>query len=132
MWWSGHLWLGQDAWQCWWWYRWCPWFRDAGYEWVLTFLAFVLDHGYICGVSDVELFLNFCEARVQSSFVVFHFQVCNSDCQGSEGPWCMTVLMDGSRVAEHMSICPLAYETSHSIPLTVYVEEGIVLMDALY
>ena len=53
-------------------------------------------------------------------------------CQGLEGPWHMVVLMDRSRVAEHMSIHPSAYEASHSIPLAVYIEEGITLMDALY
>jgi hypothetical protein len=36
-------------------------------------------------------------------------------CQGSEGPWCTTVLRDGSRVAKRMSICPSAYETSHDV-----------------
>ena len=44
----------------------------------------------------------------------------------------MMVLMDGSQVAEHMSIRPSAYKTSHSIPLTVYIEEGIAVIDALY
>jgi hypothetical protein len=42
------------------------------------------------------------------------------------------VLVDGSQVAEHMSIHPSAYKTSHSIPLAVYIEEGITLTDALY
>jgi hypothetical protein len=36
-------------------------------------------------------------------------------CQGSEGPWHMTVLRDRSRVAERMSIRPLAYKTSHDV-----------------
>jgi hypothetical protein len=36
-------------------------------------------------------------------------------CQGSEGPWCTAVLRDGSRVAEHMSIHPSAYETFHDV-----------------
>jgi hypothetical protein len=44
----------------------------------------------------------------------------------------MTVLMGGSQVAEHMSICSSAYEAFHSIPLIVYMEEGITLMDALH
>jgi hypothetical protein len=44
----------------------------------------------------------------------------------------MMVLMGGSQVAEHMSICPSAYEASHGIPLIVYMEEGIMLMDALH
>jgi hypothetical protein len=44
----------------------------------------------------------------------------------------MMVLMGGSQVAEHMLICPSAYEASHGIPLIVYVEEGVVLTDALH
>ena len=40
--------------------------------------------------------------------------------------------MSGSQVAEHMSIHPSAYEASHGIPLIVYMEEGIVLTDALH
>jgi hypothetical protein len=36
-------------------------------------------------------------------------------CQGSEGPWHMMVLRDGSQVTEHMSIHPSAYETSHNV-----------------
>jgi hypothetical protein len=44
----------------------------------------------------------------------------------------MMVLRDGSRVAEHMSICPSAYETSHDIMPVERVEEGIILTDALY
>ena len=36
-------------------------------------------------------------------------------CQGSEGPWRTTVLRDGSRVAERMSIRPSAYKTSHNV-----------------
>jgi Reverse transcriptase (RNA-dependent DNA polymerase) len=38
-----------------------------------------------------------------------------NQCQGSEGPWCTTVLRDGSQVAERMSIRPSAYETSHDV-----------------
>jgi hypothetical protein len=53
-------------------------------------------------------------------------------CQGSEGPWRMMVLVGESRVAEHMSICPSAYKASHGVSLTVYMEEGVVLTDALH
>jgi hypothetical protein len=42
------------------------------------------------------------------------------------------VLLDGSQVAEHMSIRPSAYKASHSVPLIVYMEEGVMLMDALH
>jgi hypothetical protein len=42
------------------------------------------------------------------------------------------VLVDGSQVAECMSICLSAYEASHGVPLAVYIEEGVTLMDALY
>jgi hypothetical protein len=42
------------------------------------------------------------------------------------------VLVGGSQVAERMSIHPSAYEASHGVPLAVYVEEGVALMDALY
>ena len=42
------------------------------------------------------------------------------------------VLESGSQVAEHMPICSLAYKTPHGIPLTDYIEKGVVLMDALY
>ena len=44
----------------------------------------------------------------------------------------MMVLRGGSRVAEHMSICPSAYETSHNVMPVEQVEEGVALMDALY
>jgi hypothetical protein len=44
----------------------------------------------------------------------------------------MTVLESGSRVAECMSICPSAYEASYGVSLIVYMEEGIMLTDALH
>jgi hypothetical protein len=53
-------------------------------------------------------------------------------CQGSEGPWHTMVLVGGSRVAERMPICPSAYEASHGVSLIVYMEEGIMLTDALH
>jgi hypothetical protein len=42
------------------------------------------------------------------------------------------VLRDGSQVAEHMSIRPSAYETSHNVTPVEQVEEGVALTDALY
>ena len=44
----------------------------------------------------------------------------------------MTVLRDGSRVAERMSIHPSAYETSHDVTPVEQVEESVALTDALY
>jgi hypothetical protein len=44
----------------------------------------------------------------------------------------MTVLRDGSRVAERMSIRPSAYKTSHDVIPVGRVEESVVLTDALY
>jgi hypothetical protein len=53
-------------------------------------------------------------------------------CQGSEGPWRTTVLRNGSRVAERMSIRPSAYKASHNVMPMKQVEEGVMLTDALY
>jgi hypothetical protein len=42
------------------------------------------------------------------------------------------VLRDGSQVAEHMSIRPSVYKTSHDVTPVEQVEKGVALMDALY
>jgi hypothetical protein len=42
------------------------------------------------------------------------------------------VLVGRSQVAERMSIHSSAYEASHSVPLIVYMEEGVALTDALH
>ena len=51
----------------------------------------------------------------QAIVIVVHIIVSVHWCQGLEGPWRTMVLRAGSRVAEHMSIRPSAYETSHDV-----------------
>ena len=66
---------------------------------------------HICSVYE-------CDALERHARGVPHCSKCvhaGYHCQGSEGPWHTMVLRDGSQVAEHVSICPSAYETSHDI-----------------